>query len=144
MHLRDHRLTNQLWGIQNFSSSFADSVLIRIIWDLFLQNRTNSRFWPLYKFAMTFDLHKAIILYNSKTKHQDTGNYIFLESLWRGEQFDTIFEEIGACSNFWPAWKFQGQCGHLGNTTICGISVKCWVFTLYQTSHLWQLTNTAQ
>ena len=87
----------------------------------------NFRFWTLYNFGMTFDLQKAIILNNSRTKHRRCMKLYIFEIIRQDKQFDTFFREIGACFYFLHIWNWTHNVrgGHLRNYTICDISKKC-------------------
>ena len=108
-----HKSTNQHL---RYTKLFSDTLWYYEYFDIcFVKIGAILDFDPLYKFAMNFDLHMAIILHISKTKHRRCIKlYIFgclmTNVLWQDKQFDTICREIGACFNFLPAWNFQGQC----------------------------------
>ena len=58
---------------------------------------------------MAFDLHKAIILRNLKTKHRRRIKLYIFGILWQDKQFDTILEGSEHVSIFLPMWNSQGQ-----------------------------------
>ena len=86
--------------------------------------------WPVWN--LSFMLHIIIGQRSFQICTGDASNYTVLDSLWQDKQFDTFLREVGACSNIWPMHSPKVNGYYLGNTTICGISEKYYLW-FYET-----------